>query len=228
MERRAARAAAALLCGAAAAGCCGLVRAAPGTRGDRDTPERAFAFVRDAFAEDRTGDQYDSFHPDFREAQGITASRYEMARTLRPGLFEEAADLLRDARIAGPPDRGTVATKAGPRAGARIALEAPGGGRGVFVLADEPSLLLVTDDPDLPEVRVSGPELAAAMRVDGGDLVLALRSRLLIPPRSGSTVLRVEIHHDWLLLGIESLEGFGEFLEEVRRTAEESKEESPR
>lgn len=228
---RVGRAAAVLLGGIAAAGCCGLSRAEPGTRGDRDTPERAFAFVRDAFAEDRTGDQYDSFHPDFREAQGINEGRYETARTLYPGLFEDAAASFRDARIDGPVAPVTAATRLGPRAAARIALAAPSGDRGVFILVDEPVLVLVTDDPEVPRVTVTRPDLVAGLRLEGDTLVVDLRVKPHTPPLPGSKILRVEIHHDWRLFAIESLEGFGEFLEEVRQAADEAKEtkeEAPR
>ncbi|NUN52430.1 MAG: hypothetical protein HUU06_06550, partial [Planctomycetaceae bacterium] len=39
--------------------------------GNRDTPGAAFAYLREAFRQDLTGNQYDSFHGDFRDAQGL-------------------------------------------------------------------------------------------------------------------------------------------------------------
>ena len=62
----------------AATGCC----AKGGTLGDRDTPERAFAFIREAFAGDRVLDQYNSLHPDFRKEQGLNKEAWELARSL--------------------------------------------------------------------------------------------------------------------------------------------------
>lgn len=87
--------AALLLLGAALlAGCCGLDRAAASPLGNRDTPGAAFAYLREAFRQDLTGNQYDSFHGDFRDAQGLSETKYRLARDLRPGLFEDAAALL--------------------------------------------------------------------------------------------------------------------------------------
>lgn len=214
----------------AASGCC-LGRAESGTRGNRDSPERAFAFVRDAFVDDRTGDQIDSFHQDFREAHGISSSGYSGARTLYPGKFEKMAALLKDARIEGPVERRVGMTRAGPRAMAVVTLTTSSGGKGVFELVDEPRCRVLSDDPQDPESFAPPPDMARAARIEGEDLVVNFRTRLYTPPAAGAHIERVEIFHDWLLYEIRSLEGFDEFLQDVRKTAEESrgtKEEPPR
>jgi hypothetical protein len=217
MEGRALPALLAAALAAGAAGCCGLTRSA-GMRGlDRDSPERAFEFVKAAFAEDSTRDQYLSLHPDFRDAQGLDETKYSLARSLSPGLFEKAAALLGGAVLDGPIRRGlAVETPRGPRAAARVALRTSGGA-GVFVLVDEPRFVLVTTDGEAP-----GPvrSVADAVRLSGDRVRVGLDEPLFLPPPDGAEVLRVTIHHDWLLYGIERLEGFEEFLGEVRDTAD--------
>ena len=226
---------AAVLAALAAVGCCGLTRAA--ARGNRDTPEASFEFVRAAFAEDRTGDQYDSFHPSFRDAQGISQGKYSLARTVSPGLFEKARRLLGSARLEHPVELGRIDTRRDPadpprtRDAARVVLSTPEG-RGVFHLVDEPSWLLATDDEELPSVTGFLGDMERSVRVEGDRLVVEVHAPLdpQFRPLPGSRVRRVEFHHDWLLYGIESLEGFEEFLGEVKAAAERAseKEEAPR
>jgi hypothetical protein len=225
---------AALALAASAAGCCGLTRSA-GLRGlDRDTPERAFEFVRAAFAEDATADQYDSFHPDFRDARGLSRARYLLGRNLEPGLFERAASLLAEAEIVPPVERGVLerADGRGRRAVARITLRTPRGS-GVFILVDEPAFRLCTSDPDLgrmPPLAVDPAALEGAVRVgpDGRSVVVRFEAPLgaaALDP--AAEVHRFELHHDWLLLDIERLEGFEEFLGEVRDAADRSGGDAP-
>ncbi len=206
------------------AGCCGLTRASDSPVGNRDTPEAAFAYIREAFRSDLTGDQYDSFHNDFREANGLSRAKYGLARSLRPGLFEDAAALLGRAEIeAVTPGAGLHPTSGGPLPWAEVVLALPGGGRGTFVLVDEPVLLVVTDDGGL---GLPSPIVHRTMdreiRIEDGRLVIALDRRLPVPPADGSRVRRIEIHHDWLLYGIRSVEGLDRLLEQVRSTAEEA------
>lgn len=214
-------AAAALLLAAAAAGCCGLTRSA-GRRGlDRDSPERAFEFVRAAFAEDATADQYESFHPEFVEAQGLDREKYSLGRSLSPGVFERAAALLRGAVLDGPVERGVLQTARGPRAAARVRLRTPGGA-GVFVLVDEPRFRLATTDPEIPEVSGAVSSVPGAVRVADGRVQVRLDADLFAVPAGGAEVLRITIHHDWLLHGVERLEGLEEFLGDVRSAAEKA------
>jgi hypothetical protein len=203
----------------AAAGCCGLHGY---SHLNRDTPEAAFDFVRAAFAEDRTLDQYDSFHPAFREAQGISAGKYGLARNLRPGLFEKARRIVGEATLESvergpePFDFGK-----GPRGWARVRIRTREG-RGVFLLVDEPSWFLSTDDEELGPVRGPVEDVGRSVRVEGSTLVVELRATLPFPPEPGKQVRRLEIHHDWMLYAVEELEGFDEFLGEVRKTEEET------
>ncbi len=207
----------------ALAGCCGLQRAE--AKGNRDTPEAAFEFVTRAFAEDRTGDQIDSLHWTFQKAQGINAQKYTFARTLRPGIFRRAADLLGQATLDSV-EYGRIDTRAEPslpprpRDAARVSLTTPRGS-GVFILVDEPTWTLYTDDGPF-----SGhmPELGRTVRVEEDGIVVELRQPLGAPPLEGARILRVEIHHDWLIFGVESLDGFDELLGEVKATEEKAKE----
>ena len=212
-----------VLLAAAAAGCCGLQRSA-GLRGlDRDTPERAFAFVRAAFVEDSTQDQYDSLHRDFRERHGLTAENYALGRSLSPGIFERTATMLGKAEIDGPVERSlAIRTPAGPRAAARLSLRTPEGA-GVFVLVDEPLFRLVTTDPDAPVITGSVASIPGAVRVAGDRLEVRLEAVMdVVAPAPGAEVLRIEVHHDWLLYAVERLEGLEEFLGEVKKAADEA------
>ena len=209
----------------ALSGCCGMARGeAPG---NRDTPEAAFRYITRAFAEDRTGDQFDSLHWTFAKAQGITDYKYRMARSLRPGIFDRAAALLGGATLesveyARIETRADPASPSRPRNAARVSLATPRGA-GVFILVDEPAWTLFTDDGKFPGHI---PDLASAVRFEGEEVVVALRRPLGEPPAEGVRILRVEIHHDWLLFGVESLEGFEDLLGEVR-AAEEKPKEAP-
>jgi hypothetical protein len=219
MEGRRLLAAAILLPAALAAGCC----SAPSgyVRGDRDTPERAFAFVRDAFVQDSVGDQSDSFHPEFMKRQGFTRAEYRLARDLRPGLFAKAGEILAKARL----ERVEPVLLDGRR-GARVFLSVPGGA-GVFVLVDDPIWEIFPGKEGEPSVIGHLPDLGGVVRFEGGTAVVELRRPVDFPPEGPLEVRRVEIHHDWLLFGIESLTGFEEFLGEVKSAAREGKAAAP-
>jgi hypothetical protein len=195
---------------------------------DRDTPERAFEFVRAAFVEDATADQYDSLHPEFTKAQGLDRASYALGRSLSPGIFERTAALLREAALDGPVDRGgMVKTPAGPRAGARVSLRTASGA-GVFILVDEPTFRLVTTDPEAPVITGAVASVPGAVRLDGDRLRVSMDAVLdLVSPAPGSEVLRFEIHHDWLLYAVERLEGLEEFLGEVKRAADKAQPAGP-
>jgi len=208
-----------------AAGCCGLTRGDSAAL-DRDTPERAFDFVRAAFAGDRTGDQYDSFHPDFCETQGLSAGRYAMARSLRPGLFERASVLLGGATLESVAPAGLRDTAAGRRRATRVVILTADGGRGEFLLVDEPAWRMASNDGELPVQAGRIADLEEAVRLVDGSLVVGFRAPLGIPPLEGTRIHRVTLHHDWLLYGIERLEGFEEFLEDVGAAADEAGRES--
>jgi hypothetical protein len=233
-------AAAGLLAAAlAATGCCGLTGGR--TIGNRDTPEAAFEFVRSAFAEDRTLDQLNSLHWLFQGRQGINSSKYEMARTLRPGLFAKAARVLGAAKLEKVEYAAKYETKKGPedaprlREAARVSLTTPEGS-GVFILVDEPTWLLVTLEKGGATVVQSGQltGLDGVVGIRDGQVVAELRRPLDFPPEEAPRILRLEIHHDWLLFDVESLQGFEEFLGEVKATAEkaaeapEKRQEAPR
>ena len=210
----------------AAAGCCGLTGVGTSTDHNRDTPEAAFDYVRAAYAEDRTRDQYDSFHKRFREDQGISQGKYSLARNLRPGLFAKARKIVGEAvlesveRGAEPFDVG-----AGPRSWARVRIRTSEGS-GVFLLVDEPRLLVVTGDEELGPVTVSLIDLDRSVRVEGNTLIVDIRATLPFPPDTGKeAVRRVEVHHDWRLYAVEELEGFDEFLGEVRKTEEQTEKD---
>jgi len=222
------RPAAGLLAAAlAAAGCCGLQRAA--ARGNRDTPEAAFEYVRSAFAEDRTGDQVDSFHVSFKGRQGLSDARYSLARSLRPGLFAKAARVLGAAKMEKVEYAAVYETRKGPedpprpRSAARVSLTTPEGS-GVFILVDEPIAVLFTDDPELGAAPVNVPDIGRIVRLEGGRLVVEMKAPLDFPPEEGARIRRLEIHHDWLLFDVESLQGFEEFLGEVKAAAEKASE----
>ena len=222
-----ASAAAALLLAAACAGCCGLTRS-PGLRGmDRDTPERAFEFVRAAFVEDATADQYDSLHPEFAKAQGLDRASYALGGSLSPGIFERTAALLREAAVDSVERGGTVNTPAGPRFAARVSLRT-GSGAGVFILVDEPIFRLVTTDPEAPVITGAVASVPGAVRFQGDRLRVSLDAMLdVVSPTPGSEVLRIEIHHDWLLYAVERLEGLEEFLGEVKKAADKAQPAPP-
>jgi hypothetical protein len=223
MAGRGLLAAALLAASAAAGGCC----ATPGgfVRGDRDTPERAFAFVRDAFVHDSVGDQAESFHRAFLDRQGFSRSQYELARSLRPGLFEKAARLLASAEVRSV-EGGVLETRRReedpprPRAAARVTVETASG-TGVFLLVDEPVLTVFPLAPGEPEVRGHPGDLDRILRFEGETAILEARVPADYPPEGPFRVRRVEIHHDWLLWDIESLRGFEELLGEVRAAAAE-------
>ncbi len=220
-----AAAAALLAAGLAAAGCCGLQRGSP--IGNRDTPEAAFAFVRDAFREDRTGDQVDSLHQRFQERQGISSTRYALARGLRPGLFRKAADLLGAARLVSV-EYARIDTRKGPadpprlKDAAKLRLAVPGG-EGVFILVDEPVWTLYTDDEETGPLWDYLPGVDRAVRIEGGKVVVDLHGDLGVLPKDGARVRRIEIHHDWQLFDIESLKGFEEFLGQVKEAADQGR-----
>ncbi len=221
---RAAIAAVLLPAALAAAGCCGLRGDGTSARFNRDTPEGAFDFVRAAYAEDRTRDQYDSFHKAFRDSQGISEGKYSLAYSLRPGLFEKAKRIIGKATLESI-EHGAEPVEIAPgksRRWARVTIRTPEG-RGVFVLVDEPTWLLVTADDDLGALRGSVEDPGRSVRVEGDELVVEYRTKLAFPPEPGKeAVRRFEIHHDWQLYGVEELEGFDEFLGEVRKTDEEA------
>jgi len=205
----------------AAAGCCSPARL---VKGDRDTPERAFDFVREAFAADSLPDQYDSFHVDFRERHGISYAKYSLARSLRPGLFEDAGRLLGKARLESMEPVAPVGTPAGPRLAMRMSLRTADGSAGVFLLVDEPRFLLVTDDVELPRKEGSVSGIDKAVKVKDGALEVVLRVPLgKASPVDGARILRFEVHHDWLLYAVESLEGLEALLDEAAAAAEETR-----
>lgn len=212
-----------VLLAAALAGCCGLQRAV--AKGNRDTPEAAFEYLTRSFAEDQTGDQIDSFHWTFAKQQGIDAQKYTLARTLRPGIFSKAAELLGKAtldsveyaRLDTRPDPGAPPRL---RNAARVTLTT-GRGRGVFILVDEPTWTLFTDDGSFPGHI---PDLGTAVKIVDDGVVVELRQALGALPAEGAKIHRVEIHHDWLLFGVESLEGFDELIHEVKATDTKAKE----
>jgi hypothetical protein len=209
MDGRRAGTAVLLAAAAALGGCCSTAAGDP--KGDRDTPERAFDYVRRAFAEDRTEDQFDSLHWAFAKRQGITDLKYRVARRLRPGVFRKAADLLGGATLDAV-EYGDLADPARPRKAARVRLSTPGG-RGVFVLVDEPRWVLVTDDGPFPG-RLA--DMEKVVRIEADALVADLRRPLDDLPAEGSRIHRLVIHHDWLLYDVESLDGFEELMGEVR------------
>lgn len=207
----------------AAAGCCGLQRAV--AKGNRDTPEAAFAFVTAAFAEDRTGDQFDSLHWSFVKAQGISAQRYTLARAIRPGVFAKAADILGRATMDGV-EYARIETRDGParpprpRDAARVSLSTPRG-TGVFILVDEPTWTLFTDDEDFTGHFT---DLTRAVRFEGEGIAVDLHQPMGALPKEGARILRIEIHHDWLIFGVESLDGFEDLIGEVKATEAKVKE----
>jgi hypothetical protein len=226
-SRRASAAAALLAAALGTAGCCGLQRAA--APGNRDTPEAAFAYVRAAFEEDRTGDQIDSLHPAFMARQGISGTKYVLARGLRPALFRRAAAVLGAARLdsveyARIETRRQPGDANRPRDAARVRITTPEGA-GVFILVDEPIAFLTTDDADLPPLPINAPDIGRIVRIEGENLLVELRAPLDYPPKEGAKVRRFEIHHDWLLFDVESLQGFEEFLGQVKETADRAKKE---
>jgi hypothetical protein len=207
---------------AALTGCCTPPAVLGMARWTRDTPEEAFAFARAAFALDSGGDQFEFLHPEFVEEQGLSRTRWGLARRLAPGTFRKAAEILEAATLEGV-ERARLPTRRGERDAARVTLRTPAG-TGVFVLVDDPRWRLVTDDPESPPLTGDVPAGGAdrLVRVEGDALLLGGALPLAFPPAAGSRVLRFEIHHDWRLRGIESLEGFEEFLGEVRSAAAEA------
>lgn len=214
LRRRLALAAALL---PALAGCCTpAVSAAP----RRDSPAAAVDWIRNAFVEDRVGDQFDAFHPDMVEREGLSLTRYSLARDLHPGSFGQVAEELRDAGspVVEPQER-PLETRKGPRRWARVTMSTRSGS-GVFLLVDEPSYLVVTDDDEVPTRRgvLDGGDLGA--RIREGRLEVSLRVPLgRDAPLDGSGVLRVELKHDWLLFGIERLDGFDELVRQASEAA---------
>lgn len=222
-------AAAGLLAAAlAASGCCGLVRAR--AVGNRDTPEAAFEYVRSAFEEDRTGDQVDSLHWDFKTRQGISDYKYVLARNLRPGLFEKASRILGAAKLE-KAEYARLDTRRGPgdaprlRDAARVSLST-GEGSGVFILVDEPTWRLVVLEKDGRVVTPSGQvdDLGRFVRVLEGQVEVELRRPLGFSTEEAPRILRFEVFHDWLLFDVESLQGFEEFLGQVKETADTTEE----
>jgi len=189
----------------------------------RDTPEEALDFIRAAFASDNLRDQFESLHEAFTGRQGITYTKLALAHDARPGAFAKMTRYLAEARIESVERSDSFATAAGPRRAARVTLSVPGGGRGVFIVVDEPRYLLVTGDGEVPRKTgiLGGQE--AGVRVRDGQLEASLRVPLgRSAPADGAEVRRLEIHGDWLLYDIESLEGFDEFLGEVKEASEAS------
>jgi hypothetical protein len=215
--------AALLLAGGAAAGCC-LTGTSP--RLHRDTPQEAFAYVRAAFLEDSTRAEYDSFHPDFTKRQGISESKYALARNLSPDTFREAARILKGAEVRTVEEGAALGTERGPRAWARVTVHTTEG-QGVFLLVDEPLWYLATDDEDLGPVTGPAGDVGGAVKVEGDRLHVTFSAPLPFPPKPGARVRRFEVHHDWLLYDVESLTGFEEFLRDVRKTAEKASEGKP-
>ena len=197
----------------ALAGCCGLERAV--AKGNRDTPEAAFEFVRAAFEEDRTGDQVDSMHWAFKKSQGISDYKYTLARSLRPGVFRKASDLLGRAHLDSV-EYGRIES----RDAARVSVSTAGGS-GVFILVDEPTWTLFTDDGPFPGHIA---DMERAVRIEDDGVVVDLRQPLGAMPKDGARILRVEIHHDWLIFGVESLDGFDDLLGEVKATEAKTRE----
>jgi hypothetical protein len=217
-----------LAAGLAASGCCGLARAR--AVGNRDTPEAAFEYVRSAFEEDRTGDQVDSLHWDFKGRQGISDGKYVLARNLRPGLFEKAARILGAAKLekveyARLDTRRRPGDAARLRDAARVSL-ATAEGSGVFILVDEPTWRFVAVEKDGRVVTQSGQvdDLGRFVRVREGRIEVDLRRPVDFPMEEAPRVLRFEVFHDWLLFDVESLQGFEEFLGQVKETADRTEE----
>jgi hypothetical protein len=207
----------------AVAGCC-TPKAPPTTaRMNRDTPEAALEFFRTAFLADETSDQFDSFHPEFVAEQGLSRGKYELARTLAPGTFEKARRLLGSARLDGEPEYAVLRTEKGERAAARLRV-ATDRGTATFLLVDLPQWEVSLSDPDLPRLHGPAAGFESSVRAEGDRLKVALDLPLDVPPLPGARVRRFSVHHDWLLWRIEALEGFEEFLGEVRATDEKVKE----
>jgi hypothetical protein len=178
--------------------------------------------VRDAFVEDRIGDQFDSFHPDLVEREGLGRTRYSLARDLKPDLFARVAEQLRDAKAPVIEAQQTaIETSGGPREWVRVTL-ATSGGSAVFVLVDEPSYFLLTDDDEVPTRRGVLPGWDRNARLVDGNLEIGLRVPLgRDAPLDGSRVVRLEFFHDWLLFGIERLDGFDELVQQAQEAVED-------
>jgi hypothetical protein len=203
----------------ALAGCCHGKPTGTTAILNRDTPENAFEFVRAAFAEDRPADQFDSFHPEFTAEQGFGINKYLLARSLSPGTFEKARRLLAEARLDGEPEY----LRNGDLRAVRLHLRTAEGA-GTFILLDRPQWEATLDDPDLPSLRGAAGNPDSVVRIEGNRLRVTADLPLDFPPIEGARVHRFTIHHDWLLRHIESLEGFEEFLGEVKATEEKAKE----
>jgi hypothetical protein len=210
----------------ATSGCC-APRGVTSLDLNRDTPRNAFEYVQAALDDDRIGDLYDSLHPTFADEQGITAAKMSLAHSTMPGAFRDFAEILRNTSITGieqgerPIDDGGA-----PRRWARVRLSSDDGrAEGVFILVDRPVVVLLTDDEEVSPTQVTLPMgvLEKTVQVKDGHLFVGLRVPLgEMGPLDGSAVHRVEVRHEWLLYGVESLDGMDELLERVRGMDEEA------
>lgn len=193
-------------------GCCGIARVmcevkAPQSpaRGTRDSPEEAVDYLVDAFRNRRINDIYTSLHPDFRrENGGFTQEQFQYVYD----KYEQ--DFVADAGSLAASERTLLKVDETNHLAFMRLVNASTGAEVVVVFMDQPKIRVVTKDDFVG--TIGGP-------VEMSDLVTLSEGRLRLPADfpltsienvqpetvaglASSDVLRVEIHHDWLVRAV--------------------------
>jgi len=200
-------------------GCCGLARMTCGIepppsppRLTRDTPHEAVDFLVDAFRNRRIQELYESLHSGFVAENGDFS-----ASDFATGYERIEPELLADAEAIATAQRSDVVMRDGL---AWIFVES--GDRSVWLaFQNQPATLVKAEHGFLGRVELHGSVESLSASLEAGQDGLVVTRPVPLEGRSvdPASVLRVELHQDWLLRHVAEPRGI-QFVDRMRELAQ--------